>query len=1047
MATVTYLSGGEQPLAAQMNALFEEFDRRMALLLSDRTFLLLPPARRAPLHRLLGQCFYFLSTTNPNFRSHGLPGWTGDSYAWAAVTYPRDKRHALAELVIENPDTPVALPSGWDYYDTFRIHNLGRVPVVVQLASGVPLTVPAWSCRTVRRTAGGTWLTGWKYFQKFTAGDPRTWYYNASPGFANNVLNPTVLLDWVAAFEGRQWTVAPVLSGSGLSAAELLGLLGGGWQPGGLAGSGGSEAGRFLGARWQADPARLVPDLGNYDASYTALTDGAAIEDAVRHRGTVRVLDAAGAVVGEYEHTGIAGLVGGLAALGVTVTRNGSGDLVFTAADRNLHAVSSNVLGYREVSTSLRPTLLTGNALVVGPGFPAMPLTADMRITRVGVPHLLTAVVGIDHVYQTPFPPAAPLTIPAVGFNTTSGRVTTLPGVRANGQTLADLKALNWLWSETSPDWSGTNQDTPWATHSNRRWLRTPAGQVLTTDVEIPAALLSPGWLPEQRVFAGRRSGDAWPLVRVGTAGVTVRAFAAFIDGTWPELDASSARPAGSRALWLSPREQRMYGVKGPRGAAFVEKPTTAGFSLLPVSIRRAETRVAQLVDPAGTGFGWWQPPDPRDAAAVRPPGVPADDEVLVGPLLHEHYNLLAWRVNSLAVYDPLDLQDLAWPLVEGVYTPHLTAGMSIAWTGIQPNYFAGGPVDHYAGWLAADELRPEMGAEIWRAVEADTGESIEARTAADNPAAVERYDRRMWHYTATVSWTGNQRYRTGSSGPYRYEYLGSVGMSASRGTLSAWLNNWNAAGNPYFSLAHRQHRWVSGDQLAALAASCGVAFRHAQFGVRFAFREDAQVPDVSSLVVLNGQASVNTTWSDEFNSSADNVPNSALEGLVRVGGQGVPATDGNMMFKTLPWGYPNAQWLINSRTAGQQPLISLAIPEAVSGASHPALRLNDFRTVSGLWTGQVGGGGSSIDDGRGLSDAAVLMGPFSDPAMYTVTRAKENFSVVAWGTGWETLRTRVPLEVDFVLQPDAGSERFEGTFSEEQWGALYQVFFQGIEY
>jgi hypothetical protein len=443
---------------------------------------------------------------------------------------------------------------------------------------------------------------------------------------------------------------------------------------------------------------------------------------------------------------------------------------------------------------------------------------------------------------------------------------------------------------------------------------------------------------------------------------------------------------------------------------------------------------------------------------------------VVVGPLLHEHYNLLAWRVNSLAVYDPLDLQDLQWPLVDGVYTPHLETGMSITWTGLQPNYFLAGPVDHYAGWLAADELRPAMGAEIWRAVGEDTGVDVVGQTAYDHPAAVERYDRRNWHYQATVAWTGRRRYRLGGgedplpggdeSDPHRWEYTGSVALtSVSRGLLGNWLDNWNAAGDPYFSLAHRQHRWVSGDQLAAVAAGCGMAFRHAQFGVRFSFRTDAQVPDITTLVVRENLATVNTSWSDEGhgsnyvghlpggNSSSANVPNSDLAGLIYFGGQGVPDTAGDMLQKSLPSAYPAAHWSITSRARSEQPLIGLAIPEEVAGGSHPALRLYDRRTLAGVWTGQVGSLGSSIDDGRGLPDVSITMGPFSDPEMHTVRHPLLNFSVVAWGAGWETLRTLVPVEVEYVLTPGSGSTKFEGTFSDAQWGALYQVFFQGIEF
>jgi len=110
--------------------------------------------------------------------------------------------------------------AGADKYDCFRIHNLNRGFAVQIAFDGHRVTVPPWSCRTVRRTGlpGAYTYRDGTYFWPVLTGDPRLLragigieprvqgadFLTCNPErsmAANNVANPMVALAWLSALE------------------------------------------------------------------------------------------------------------------------------------------------------------------------------------------------------------------------------------------------------------------------------------------------------------------------------------------------------------------------------------------------------------------------------------------------------------------------------------------------------------------------------------------------------------------------------------------------------------------------------------------------------------------------------------------------------------------------------------------------------------------------------------------------------------------------------------------------------------------------------
>lgn len=99
MASIPYLSGGENATAGRMNALFNELERKLELLLHGRSFLLAFPGGCPP--NLLGKQFAFVGTDKPQ------------QYAWRALVGVQGAfTGGGADIVSHDPNTgfPLAEP-------------------------------------------------------------------------------------------------------------------------------------------------------------------------------------------------------------------------------------------------------------------------------------------------------------------------------------------------------------------------------------------------------------------------------------------------------------------------------------------------------------------------------------------------------------------------------------------------------------------------------------------------------------------------------------------------------------------------------------------------------------------------------------------------------------------------------------------------------------------------------------------------------------------------------------------------------------------------
>lgn len=692
---LSYISPGAAIDHLRMNTLWTEFERKMSLLLHGRSFLCSPAS--GPGHAgcglypgLRGKEFFFYVIAYPDYRQRTLYEEMYDhnvyaAAAAAAVVHDRDtERHiawcnaleadlnqsleahtldldgdgtrwyigvgdpandpfcprperwhqyAVAEIICENYPRLV-IPDNWNKYGCWRIHNLDPIiNLKVQFDDHHELTIPPLTCRTVRRDAvDGTYEEG-IYFWPYHKGDPTLWnaglcasQFPERSMEANNVVNPSIIFKWIEA----------------LTSADIRTTFG-----------------------WRPDPT-VMYDLSTIlaeqfrDVSAPQTMAG----DVVIHQGRMiaAVTSGAGATFHESDWTGFASLN---PAYPLTRTWNADGSLTLdkSVADPvDLITPGTNLLrnaGEHRVMAELPVTIPAQVGLAL---LRRKDTISQQEVTWSHVP------LGRDDVLY--------------GSAQVSVR-----GTPANDSVPIQLRTrMVTLRTEAS------NRD--YAIHSS---ALTPEGPRIrfdrTLDYSLPGfslpaylEMVSPGLPKWADVISWGE--QYWPA------------------GVYPNT------------LWLSPRVHRHYGSLDGAEHSWVNLDLQgtdrsvdgADFTVSPAPIAGAEIRASVLHSLAFTATPpnplptvawnwrnafhyWWLPPDhlssflrsyadaawwplQRDKMLSTPPASGGSQsnglnfydraEFLRVPMLAEHYNHMAWRVNQLTRCRPLCLDDLWWPDGDG---------------------------------------------------------------------------------------------------------------------------------------------------------------------------------------------------------------------------------------------------------------------------------------------------------------------------------------------------------------------------------------------
>lgn len=134
-----------------------------------------------------------------------------------ATTPEKHLNFALAEIIMEGV-LAVNIPSSWDKYSCFRVHNLNPKPATLTFDEDYAVTLDPFQCVTVRRDWNGSgyenYRAGYNYFFKYEGGDPRSYWFFPTSGTtigsggrasnsmqANNLTNPACLFDWIQYFQ------------------------------------------------------------------------------------------------------------------------------------------------------------------------------------------------------------------------------------------------------------------------------------------------------------------------------------------------------------------------------------------------------------------------------------------------------------------------------------------------------------------------------------------------------------------------------------------------------------------------------------------------------------------------------------------------------------------------------------------------------------------------------------------------------------------------------------------------------------------------------
>jgi len=348
---VSYIDSGDSPTAAVMNALFDEADRKLSIILSGKSLVVHGLKQFVGKYFFFtqGKCAYASNTVDfpdcaPTDGLWTVPGYsdsvfesakaaavvaswddvnqvanlnsTSDSTIWNKslraeyldhnglryyvkpfnAEFPeRVYKYAQAEILIDgysNADVPtVTITREHTKYNFFRFHNLTRFNKTVVFEGDYTFTLSPFEQRCVRRTGvGGTYTLGGHYFHKFLEGDPR--FYQQ--------------LDW----ETPSLTSHPALSASRCnnvaSPVYLLELFNG------IANNVVLDYSKFC-------------DITNKAKAYFGdpSDDSLPIGDLLHHRGPFKLWTGSAMVDGRFD--GYRNLDATMAALGLTVSTAGDG--------------------------------------------------------------------------------------------------------------------------------------------------------------------------------------------------------------------------------------------------------------------------------------------------------------------------------------------------------------------------------------------------------------------------------------------------------------------------------------------------------------------------------------------------------------------------------------------------------------------------------------------------------------------------------------------------------------------------------------------------
>ena len=127
MAALNYLSGGESPTAASMNALFGTLDEKMKAMLGGKSFLLAQTSQ-VP-HYLMGKCFFFTSgTTNYAKRA---PDYLPDSGTPANTRAYNDSQFTGAMAALTSTGS-------------YAFDEVNKIVTIPQISSSAYAGLPAW---------------------------------------------------------------------------------------------------------------------------------------------------------------------------------------------------------------------------------------------------------------------------------------------------------------------------------------------------------------------------------------------------------------------------------------------------------------------------------------------------------------------------------------------------------------------------------------------------------------------------------------------------------------------------------------------------------------------------------------------------------------------------------------------------------------------------------------------------------------------------------------------------------------------------------------
>jgi hypothetical protein len=680
---VAYLSGGESVTAERMNLLCDRLDLLMEKALDGKSFfnLTLPVDAFTPTSPVIGKLFLFCNGSRPRTSRYGAvynhdyfdglaaaatpisqnddlriltcsgisdalgplldgslqahkvsgtkaSGEVADFYLRAEnwLTPERKYNYAVAELLYEGAgNESITWPARWDKYSCFRIHNLNSYEMAWQPeGSDFSVTIPAWECRSVRRT-GTTWDATYRYFWQFQSGDPRVLTHMWSHGVldfrgglyrfqaANPITNAEVFLRWVDEFKQ---------------------------------GIGTEQAGKFY-----CDPGE-VRDIGELYASYFPdATDTAQIfGNFFHHKGALTLGENTNVQFRGYET-----IIDDFALSGLLVEEAGNA-LAISSPDGplTLEAKSTNLLSMSQA---------TPDDVTVGPlgSRPAviLPVALDSTIkTAESLDPLKVEIIergGSDGFVQTFYENGDGTSFPVGNyklFRRLNGIDDDLPALSFYRSTVADVLTLNAFGTFK---YQISDQETEITKFQDRRLVLTAFGPKAIFDYTVSfAGSYYLGNLGLQSEILTNPMNEVSSDAVFTCVGELQFGGYGFADS--------------SRLAFLSPRFSRQYApvpqetdensftrAMHPNVANDIAGPDGADFSLRRAT--RAQTDIAFLaaiqIDQGAAdgliGFNTqlWQHPD--GLYGVRGFAMP------VVLLLQEHYNAIAQVLNSVKKVRPLD--------------------------------------------------------------------------------------------------------------------------------------------------------------------------------------------------------------------------------------------------------------------------------------------------------------------------------------------------------------------------------------------------------